>query len=66
MVRWCNGNIPDCRSDVTGSIPVRTAEGIRPVHLMVRIPDFRFGYTGSPDGDRDVQATMIVLIVKRN
>lgn len=25
-VRWCNGNITDCRSVVTGSIPVRTAK----------------------------------------
>ena len=28
-VRWCNGNISDCRSDVMGSTPVRTA-GMRP------------------------------------
>jgi hypothetical protein len=25
MVRWCNGNMADCRSAVTGSTPVRTA-----------------------------------------
>lgn len=25
-VRWYNGNITDCRSVVTGSIPVRTAK----------------------------------------